>query len=73
MPLFSLRPLSSLRDSLLHCLSGMTWAQRGSFAALCGGDEVGNVEGLVGKESSQLSIYSGDGSCFHAAKSSVLS
>ena len=43
------------------------------FAALCSEDGVGKVEGLVGKESSQLSIYSDDGSYFHAAKFLVFS
>ena len=50
MPLFSLRPLSSLRT--LYFTVYLEWCgpSMAHFAALCSGDEVGNVEGLVGKK-----------------------
>lgn len=73
MPLFSLRPLSSLRTPYLTVYLEWHGPGMAHFAALCSEDGVGKVEGLVGKESSQLSIYSDDGSCFHAAKFLVLS
>lgn len=73
MPLFSLRPLSSLRTLYFTVYLEWRGPSMACFAAPCSGDEVGNVEGLVGKKSSRLSIYSNDGSCFHAAKFPVLS